>query len=206
MKTKWWQVVFLLIAAVTGARSQGILVPNGVTFAGSAFGPASYGIKVAHNPTGSETTGFGLAPIGITGPSSFTNTFGFDPLVDVGVRVFITSFGQAITADTLLSGGMTELTPGTNFLLNNRAPVYLALYTGNENFNPPNGVYSDPLFGWAFVEEFQGVVSLISGAIEYGGAGIDAGTQTIIEPTPEPGTLALAGMGGLLLGWRRWKR
>jgi len=205
MKTKWWQVVFLLIAVVNGARSQGIIVPNGVTYLGGVSGAHGYEYSVAHNPTGSETTGFSLQPNGITAPSTVTNSFNFDPIVDVSVRVFLTAPNAVITADTLLSGGMTELTANTSYLFNNGVPVYLALYTGNENFYPPDGVYTDPLFGWAEVENVRGVMKLLGGDMEYGGAGIVAGTQTIIQPTPEPGTLALAGMGGLLLGWRRWR-
>jgi hypothetical protein len=41
------------------------------------------------------------------------------------------------------------------------------------------------------------------GALEYGGAGIYAGTQNII-PVPEPSELALGALGALLLGFRRW--
>jgi hypothetical protein len=47
---------------------------------------------------------------------------------------------------------------------------------------------------------------MIDGALEYGGAGIIAGTQTIIQPVPEPSDLALAALGGLLLGFRRWRK
>ncbi len=38
----------------------------------------------------------------------------------------------------------------------------------------------------------------------YGGDGFYAGTLTIIQPGPEPGTLGLVVLGGLLLGWRYW--
>lgn len=205
MKTKWLPVVFLMIASINLARSQGIIVPNGVTFAGSALGPQGYGFNVAHNPTGTETTGFSLDFNGLTTPSLYTNNFKFDPIVDVSVRVFLTSANAAITTNTLLSGSLTELLANSSYLFNNGVPVYLALYTGNENFHPPDGIYTDPLFGWAEVENVHGALQLLGGAMEYGGAGIFAGTQTIIQPAPEPGALALTGVGGLLFAWRRWR-
>ena len=62
-----------------------------------------------------------------------------------------------------------------------------------------NGIYEDPLFGWAQLVNNNGVIELLDGALEYKGSGIYAGTQTII---PEPSLLGLLAFGALLLGWR----
>lgn len=46
---------------------------------------------------------------------------------------------------------------------------------------------------------------MLDSALEYGGVGIYAGTQTIIL-IPEPNTLGLFSLGGLLFGFRRLRR
>jgi hypothetical protein len=81
---------------------------------------------------------------------------------------------------------------------NNGSSFYVGLYTG---YTPQGGIYSNPLFGWAELENVNGSIQLLNSALEYQGGGIFAGTQTII-PVPEPGTFSLAALGVLLLGWR----
>ena len=66
---------------------------------------------------------------------------------------------------------------------------------GKANFHPQNGIYNDPLFGWVELVNNQGVIQMLGGALEYGGTGIIAGTQIVIQSVPEPGKLALAGLG-----------
>ena len=96
---------------------------------------------------------------------------------------------------------MTELgySPTSGYVFTNGIPFYLALYTGNQNFYPPDGVYTDPLFGWVQLVNNQGVIQMLGSALEYQGAGIYAGTQTIIQPVPEPGVLGLFALAGLSL-------
>jgi hypothetical protein len=67
---------------------------------------------------------------------------------------------------------------------------------------PPNGIYSDPLFGWAELENVNGTIELLDSALEYQGGGIYAGTENII-PAPEPSEFALGALGALLFGFRR---
>lgn len=191
---KLFALALFLIGACSGF-SQGYIIPNGVTFDGFQEG-LGYSIIVVHdpsNPTGSYT-GFFLNPIN-------PNTFQFDPIVDVGVRVFEVSPNDPITATTILAADYPELTfsetAGYTFAPN--VPFYLALYTGNENFHPPNDIYADPIFGWAELENVNGSIQLLNSALEYQGAGIYAGTQTVIQPVPEPGEFALAALGALLL-------
>jgi hypothetical protein len=78
-------------------------------------------------------------------------------------------------------------------------PFYVGLYTGHF---PQNGIYQDPVFGWALFVNNQGVIQMLDSALEYGGAGIYAGTQTII---PEPCTIAFFALGSLLLASRGLK-
>jgi hypothetical protein len=65
----------------------------------------------------------------------------------------------------------------------------------------PDGIYSDPLFGWARLVNNNGAIQLLDSALAYKAGGIYAGTQNLI-PVPEPSTLGLITLGALLLGWR----
>lgn len=174
-------------------------MPNGVVYSGfSVFG--GYEIDVSHDPTNNIYTGFFLNPVAKSPPSStYTNTFAFTHIVDVGVRVFLVASNQPISLQPIMANTYTELTYPNNYFFASGVPFYVGLYTGNQNYYPPNGIYTDPLFGWAELVNNQGVIQLLDSALEYGGGGIFAGTRTII---PEPGTFGLFGLGALLLGWR----
>ena len=184
----------LLWMGTLAGFSQGYIVPNGVTFSSFQAG-LGYGINVMHDPANLYYTGFYLNPTG-------GNTFQFDPLVDVGVRTFLVSANDPINLQAITSDSYTELTPG-NYTFANGIPFYVGLYTGNVAFAPPNGIYDDPLFGWAELENINGTIEFLGGAEEYQGGGILTGTQTI-QPVPEPAGLALMAIGALILmaGWR----
>ena len=195
MKTtlKYISLFCCLFVSVCQLHSQGYIVANGVTSSGYQSG-VGYMINVIHNPAQGYATGFALNPID-------ANTFQFNPVVDIGVRVFFVSPNDPITASTILSGNYAELTYPNSYVFNNGSPFYVGLYTGNMTYAPPNGIYTDPLFGWAELENVSGTIQLINSALEYQGGGIYAGTQTII-PTPEPSTLGLTALGGFLFAWR----
>jgi hypothetical protein len=207
MKTnsKTWYAAIVVFLATLHLHAQGYIVPNGViTNYSGGFLPGE--ISVLYNPDSSYYTGFALIPTGKTQPTVYTNTFSFDSIVDVGVRVFMTSANQPITTNTLLSGAMNELVyPSSGYVFTNGVPFYLALYTGNMAYAPPDGIYSDPLFGWAKLVNNQGTIQLLDSTLAYGVAGIYAGTKNLI-PVPEPSTLALVGLGGLLSGWHLRKK
>ncbi len=192
-------VLFLVLGKTLQLHAQGYIVPNGVVYSGSSvFG--GYEIDVSHDPTNAYYTGFFLNPKGMTPPASiYTNTFLFTSYVDVGVRVFLVEPNQPISLQPIMANTYTELTYPNNYVFASGVPFYVGLYTGNQNYYPPNGIYTDPLFGWAELVNNQGVIQLLDSALEYGGGGIFAGTRTII---PEPGTFGLFGLGALLLGWR----
>jgi hypothetical protein len=205
MKKYLTKIIFLVAISFGEIHTiaQGYIVPNGVIYVG--FSPFAGGneIDVAHNPTNGNSTGFALVPVGIGSGSLFTNIFLFEHIVDVGVRVFFTSANQAVTTNLLLSGSLTELvvsSPQTFYTINSSSIFYLALYTGDVQFAPPNGVYDNPMLGWVKLRNNQGSIEMISGAIEYGGLGIYAGTQNIIQPSPEPSAFALALLGSLVFG------
>lgn len=196
MKTKL-QCLVICFAIVTThlLHAQGYIVPNGVTYAGTSEGPG-YSIDVIHDPINGYATGFSLVPLD-------ANTFRFSFILDIGVRVFFVSPNNPITANTILSGTYTE-PAAPSYVFSDGVPFYLGLYTGNMTYSPPSRIYDNPLFGWVELVNNQGVIEMLGGALEYQGGGIYAGTQTII-PVPEPGALALVGLGGVLLGWRRWR-
>ena len=189
-------------------HGQGYIVPNGVVINFNGLFSANE-IDVLHNPadptSGGSYTGFILDPIGKTLPTAYTNTFAFGIVVDIGVRVFFVSPNDPVSLQPILSGSYIELGGAPSYVFANGVPFYFGLYTGNVQNAPSNGIYNDPLFGWVELVNNQGTIQILNSALEYQGGGIFAGTQNII-PVPEPSTFALAALGGLLLGFRRWKK
>ena len=199
-------ILCCLLAIKIQLLAQGYIVPNGVVINFNGLFTANE-IDVLHNPadptSGGSYTGFILNPIGKTQPTVYTNTFSFGIVVDVGVRVFFASSNDPISLQPILSGSYTELGGATSYVFANGVPFYLGLYTGNVQNAPSNGIYNDPLFGWVELVNNQGTVQILGSALEYQGGGIIAGTQTIIQSTPEPSSLALTALGTLLLGFCR---
>jgi hypothetical protein len=181
------------LGLVLESRSQGYIVPNGVVYVGASNG-IPYEVDVIHDPTNLYYTGFILHPSGGT-----SNTFQFSPYVDVSVRVFMVSSNDAVSLQPIQAGAYTELVAPSTYVLSNGVPFYVGLYTGNVLFAPQNGVYDDPLFGWAELVNNRGVIQMLDGAIEYRGGGILAGTRNILD-VPEPNTVGLFAVGALLLG------
>ena len=204
-KLAWIAFIF---ATMSQAFSQGYIVPNGVVANFGASSPDE--ISVLHNPanpaSGASYTGFLLHPQGRTPPSSPSiNTFQFDPIVDIGVRVFFVSANDPISLQPIHNGSYQELTIPNSYVFNSGSPFYVGLYTGNQSFAPQDGIYSDPLFGWARLVNNNGVIQLLDSALVYQGGGIIAGTQTII-PVPEPTTFGLAAVGLIVLSFRQVRR
>ena len=210
---KYLAALALNLGIVAQLHAQGYIVPNGVVsnFDGEFF---SGEIDVLHNPAnptnGSSYTGFTFQPNGKTPPTfPFANIFQFDPVADIGVRVFLVSPNDPISLQTILAMNYPEFTSENNYTFNPGTPFYVGLYTGNVQFAPPNGIYNDPLFGWAELENVGGTVELLNSALEYQGGGIFAGTENIVAP--EPTTLSLvilgtAGMFALRWGFKRSSR
>lgn len=192
-----------LFGMLFNLHSQGYIVPNGVT---TNYIPGSGEISVIYNPTSLYYTGFFLNSIGKTLPTVYTNTFSYSVVLDVGVRVFLVSSNDPISLQPILSQTWTELGGAPSYIFNNGVPFYVGVYTGNVQFAPLDGIYNDPLFGWALLVNNRGTIQVLDYAVEYGGAGIFAGTQNIIQPVPEPSVLALVGLGGLILACRRWRK
>lgn len=208
MQTKIKAVAAIIAVLGSGLAlpGQGYIVPNGVTYSGPFLGLPGFGITVTYNPTDGYTTGFSLDPIGKTQPTVYTNTFEYHYILDVGVRAFLVSPNQAISQQAIQSGSYTELMSFTDYVFNDNSPFYVGLYTGNQNFYPPDGIYSDPLFGWARLVNNQGVIQLLDSALSYKAGGIYVGTQNLI-PVPEPSGVALLFLSGSAWGiWRLRRR
>lgn len=182
------------------ANSQGYIVPNGVTYVGLNF-LGGYEIQVLQNPTNGNYTGFMLTPEGRTPPETpYINTFSYDHFVDEGIRVFLVSANQPISEQTIQSGSYTELMTLNSYLFASGSPFYVGLYTGE--FFPQNGVYPDPMFGWARLVNSQGVIQMLDSALAYKSGGIYVGTQNLIQ-VPEPSSTLVLTLGMLVLGCRK---
>jgi hypothetical protein len=173
-------------------------VPEGVTY--SAAGLSAV-IHVMQSPTNGDYTGFILRPQFVTPGSPYYTIFAFDRgAPDEGVRAFFMSQNDPISLAPIQAGAYTELVLGNYYGFDPGVPFFLGFYTGHTNGAPP-GAYSDPVFGWGEFVNDQGVIQMLDAALEGGGGGIYAGTQTII-PIPEPGVLSFSAWAALICGWR----
>lgn len=193
MKMKHLSPWILLAVIVTPVRSlaQGYIVANGVSF--NSIGAT---VRVIQNPDNGDYTGFSLI-------SQSLITFQFSPFLDQGVRTFRVSQNDPITYAAIAAGSYPELiyvNSLNTYVFPNQTTFYLGFYTGSTY--PVNGIYADPLFGWGQFRNVNGAITFLGGALEYGGGGIYAGTQTII-PVPEPTVACLIGVGGLAFALRR---
>jgi len=202
MKTnlKSLAVTFGLISATLRVVGQGYIVPNGVV---TNLFPGEIDLNW---PQETQINGFTMTPAGKTPPSlAYDNIFLFNEPATIGVRVFEVSLNDPISLQPILSMTYPELTFPNAYVFNAGTPFYGGLYSG-ANIAPPYPpyppyTYTDPVFGWAELENINGTIVVLDSALEYQGAGIFAGTD-IIVPAPEPGTLALLAAGACLLGMR----
>ena len=205
-------MLFWFANAIFQIHAQGYIVPNGVYYSGYAQ-DQGYGIAVADNPTGVHTTfdpytHFWLIPADKAQPTSYTNIFELQELTDIGVRVFLVASNDPVSLPPILSQQWPELAISSTYIFQDGVPFYVGLYTGYQFAPPyppdPPFQYLGPVFGWAQLQNVGGTIQMLGGALEYGGVGIYAGTENIIN-VPEPGSLALLAAGGLLWAWR-WRR
>ena len=190
---KLWATTAISFVVILQVHSQGYIVPDGVTYNGFIPGVGSI-IQVIQNPNNGDVTDFVFKPQ--------SGAFQFATALDDGVRVFLVLPNDHVSLQPILSQSYTELTYPNAYVFNVGISFYVGLYAGIGY--PEDGPYTNPLFGWAELVNNNGAIELLDSALEYGGGGIIAGTQTII-PIPEPGTFALVALGSLLLGFRRWR-
>lgn len=188
-------LIVMVLNTCGRAAADGYIVPDGVVSNYYGGTLSRFEISVRVGPEGTRYTGFLLRPMS-------GNLFQFLPVLDVGVRVFFVSQNDPISLQPILDQAYPELTYPQQYLFNPGSSLLVGLYTGNQEFAPLNGIYDDPLFGWARLRNVNGTIRILDSALEYGGGGIIAGTQTIL-PVPEPSTFAFAGIGALMVGfWR----
>ena len=145
MKThlKRLAIVSCLFGAIFQLRSQGYIVPNGVSLSpGNTTGIGSI-ITVIQNPTAGDYTGFSLAP-------QSADTFLFNPFLDEQVRTFLVSPNDHVSLQAIQTIGYAELTYPNIYEFDESVPFYLGFYTG---YNPQGGIYTNPVFGWGGIRE-----------------------------------------------------
>lgn len=190
---KCFAIIGCVLGIVFRLGAQGYIVPNGVV---TNLFPGEIDVW---NP-GTQINGFSLTPSG-------RNTFVFDEPATIGVRVLLVSQNDPVSLQPILAHSYTELSLQNSYVFNVGMPFYVGLYTGGGVAPPyppyPPYIYTDPVFGWAELENVNGTIELLNSAVEFQGGGIYAGTQTII-PVPEPGAWALLLCGAGLFAFRRW--
>ena len=177
----------LFFALPLNLPAQGNLVANGITFNGVNTG-AGFATTVLQSATSGDYGVVFLNP-------QATTIFAFSTTADQGVRTFLVFANNPISVQAIVANSYPELTFPNVYSFPNGATFILGFFTGSTS--PVNGIYNDPLIGWGQFRNVNGSITFLGGALEYGGGGIYAGTQTII-PVPEPGTIALAAAGGAL--------
>jgi hypothetical protein len=186
----YFVVAGITILAAMQVYAQGYLVPNGVV---TNLFPGEIDVW---NP-GTQVTGFTLTP-------SSPNTFVFDEPATIGVRVFMVSPNDPVSLQPIASLNYPELTLQGSYVLAAGTPLYVGLYTGGSLAPPyppqPPYFYTDPVFGWAKLENFNGTIEVLDSTVEYQGGGIIAGTDTIISaPEPRDWALDITGAAGLFV-------
>lgn len=192
-------ITLMVWSALLQVHAQGYIVPNGVV---TNLFPGEIDVW---NP-GTQITGFLFEPWDKLAPTTYTNVFRFDEPITIGVRVFLVSPNDPISLSPIALNAYPEFQLGGTYLLQQGVPFYVGLYTG-ANFAPPYPpsppfFYLDPVFGWAKLVNNQGVIHVLDYAVAYKADGIYAGTQNLIQ-VPEPSSVCLVALGGLLLGFRR---
>jgi hypothetical protein len=196
MKSKYLVLAFALQSAILDLHAQGSFVTGGVSPTIDTGSLTSI-FEVIQDPVSRDYTAFFLFNQG-------SDTFQFSTALDEGVRTFLVNLNDTISLQPIQSGAYSELLYPNTYTFPDRVPFYVGLYTGrnpNGSLTPPaDGIYKDPLFGWARLDNVDGTIQLLDSALVYNAAGINAGTTTILQ-VPEPGSLGLAALGLLALGW-----
>jgi hypothetical protein len=197
-------LVFLLLAAAHQGYSQGHIVPGGIT---ARVGPPTVLEVDVLQSTNLDGTCFMFMPEAYPAPRHNTNVFTFNVCLDEGVRAFLVPSNAPFSLQPILQTNYTELKYGGTQVFERGVPFYVGFYTGHSPWIMTNGIvvcytgiYTNPVFGWAKLVNDQGVIQMLDSALEYGGAGIYAGTQTIIQ-LPEPPLLNITWSANNLRLW-----
>ncbi len=202
MAIRFFAIAGCFFAAVFQLHSQGYIVPNGITIKPGGTTGAGSEIDV-QGPT--SHSGFNMEPLFGLPP----NTFNFASFADEGVRAFFVNYNDPVSLQSIQTQNYTDLgSSGNPWTFKNGTPFYVGLYTGSNPWIYTDhgaiytGIYQDPVFGWAELENKNGIIQMLGSGLEYGGGGIFAGTQNIIA-IPEPSSCALFGAGFLFVALRR---
>jgi hypothetical protein len=167
--------------------SSAFIVPAGITALRHGLTPGELEIHVIQDPATGDDTCMSFQPQG-------RDTFGFSYCLDEGVRAFLVSSNAPLSEQTILQGNYPRLQQNQAF--EPGIPFYVGFYTGR-GFG---STYTNAVFGWGKFVTSDDVVELLDSALEYGGAGIYAGTQTII-PSQETAALNFVSSGKKLRLW-----
>jgi hypothetical protein len=191
-------ILGFIFASILQARSEGYIVPNGISFDDHAG--AFTTVTIVRNPVNADSSHLSLRPGFKVFPGIYYTLFSLFGFVDDSVRSFLVSANDPISLPAIQANSYTELTSGNYYFFDVNVPFYLGFYAGDTNGTPGyRGTYSNPAFGWGEFVNNNGVIEMLDSALEMEGGGIYAGTQQII-PVPEPAAFGLFGLGALLIG------
>lgn len=178
-------IAILTSIFAVSTHAQGKILPAGIWDTGMGYIGVCF-LRPENPNFDEEFTGF-----------AFLGGTSYDILLNGGIRTFYASKDDVFTLNSIQSGTFTELNPYGDPNSPLKGEFYLAIYSGYPNYgNPEDPYFQDPLYGWALLNNDGKSVSLVDSALGYGADGIIVGTTVMV---PEPGTLALWGLGAGLL-------
>jgi PEP-CTERM motif len=127
---------------------------------------------------------------------------GSGQVIDTGSNWYVVHAGDIFSRSEINTGKFSPLVEfGPTFYpsVNVGTEFYVGVSTG-QGFDGPQ---DRTVYGWAHLRQQDGFMTMIENVMSYDSPGIIVGTTTLV---PEPGTIALVGLGIVMLATQRPRR
>lgn len=203
-----------LLTAATVAGTVSVAVADTITFFATETVAGSWDISVSI--TGGDSTGLAQYGFNVTGLSNSEDAESYSPntlstaislspvtvagfsappiLDDVGINAYSISHSQTFNPDAIFNIGVTNVNYsgiGDSVVLG--VPAFLGTFTTDEVLGSSNFDFTASLFD----------SSGLTGPSNLLDNGTEVTFQSVVTPIPEPTSLVLIGLGGLLIARRR---